>query len=150
MKYGIITAGLYMLFLSSACDDAPAPSNREPVPTQTKTEAPSPSAPKFEILEDQDISIGGVKRFVLRVLIEKKPVSKEEIEAVSRMIFSRKSLDKPDEVTVWYYFDRSQSPGSYTLAMAEWTPQGDWKHTFTKHVGELVKDAPTPEDRSPR
>lgn len=45
--------------------------------------------------------------------------------------------------------------------MAEWIPKGDWsdvglgsaktvKHTFTKHVGELVKDAPTPEERRVR
>lgn len=84
-----------MLLLISACDEAPAPSNRETVPTQPKTEAPQklPSAPKFEILEDKDISIGGAKRFALNVLIEKKPVSEEEIKAVSRMIFFNKSVD---------------------------------------------------------
>ena len=91
----------------------------------------------YELVESEDISFndpnsGIVKRFSVRVLIENNPVTKKQIEVLSEKIIKDYQQQKADAISIFYYFDRSQINGAYTLAQAEWAPNGKWEEANLK------------------
>ncbi|MCK5412830.1 MAG: hypothetical protein KAI57_00460 [Candidatus Pacebacteria bacterium] len=117
----------------------------------------------YELVESKDISFndpnsGIVKRFNTRVLIENNPVTKKQIEILSEKIIKDYQQQKADAISIFYYFNRSQVNGAYTLAQAEWAPNGKWEeanlkqnqkttYKFTEFIDKKRTDGPTELER---
>jgi len=92
----------------------------------------------YESVESKDVSFndpnyGMVKRFSVRILIENNPVTKKQIEVLSeKIIEDYQQQQKADAISIFYYFDRSQINGAYTLAQVEWAPNGKWEEANLK------------------
>ncbi|MCK5084864.1 MAG: hypothetical protein KAQ64_04385 [Candidatus Pacebacteria bacterium] len=91
----------------------------------------------YELVESEDISFndpnyGIVKRFNVKVLIKNNPVTKKQIEILSEKIIKDYQQQKADAISIFYYFNRSQVSGAYTLAQAEWAPNGKWEEANLK------------------
>jgi hypothetical protein len=90
----------------------------------------------YEIIEVKDISSIKAKRYSVYVIINNNPTTKQQIEALSEKIVS--SYKDIDAISIFYYFDKTQINGAYTLAMAEWAPNGDWGQADLKTNQKLT------------
>jgi len=93
----------------------------------------------YEILETEDFSIPSANRFNVKVLISNNPATAEQIKAVSEKIVED-YRNKADAVSILFYFDKSQVDGAYTIAKADWAPNGDWSQADLKTNQKLVYD----------
>jgi len=80
----------------------------------------------YEIVEEEDISYALAKRYSIRVVINNNPATKNQIGAISEKIVNDYKTKDADALAIFFYFDKGQIDGAYTLAKAEWAPNGDW------------------------
>ena len=85
----------------------------------------------YEIIQTEDLSFLSADRFSVRVLINNNPTTEEQIKAVSEKIVEDYQ-NKADAVSIFFYFEESQIDGAYTLAKADWAPNGDWSQADLK------------------
>lgn len=113
--------------------------------------------PEYQIVGEDDISIATAKRISIDVLLEENPATKEHVEVLSKKIVDDYEGDY-DAIAIFYYFSKYQVEGAFTLAKAEWSPQGDWSKAHLKYgqtmtydfkdiLGKDRSDGPTEEDR---
>ena len=86
----------------------------------------------YKIVKEEDISYALANRFNIRVIINNNPVTENQIKVVSEKIVNDYKTKKADALSIFYYFDETQVDGSYSLAMAEWAPNGDWSKADLK------------------
>ena len=84
------------------------------------------SSTNYEIVEEEDISYALAKRYNIRVVVNNNPPTKNQIRAISEKIVSDYKAKNADALAIFFYFDKGQIDGAYTLAKAEWAPNGDW------------------------
>ena len=111
----------------------------------------------YQIVETKDVSFSLADRFSISVLISNNPATEEQIKAISEKIVEDYQ-DKADAVSIFFYFEESQVDGAYTLAKADWAPNGDWSqadlktnqklaYDFKDIVGQKRTNGPTVEER---
>lgn len=148
------------------------PSGDQPEPTTTGRTADPPTSvetgdndwpvPTYQVVKREDISVARAKRFRINIAVE--PGSDEATikAAVEDVVESAKESDKAMAVVVFVY-DRPQDVGlGFTLAKAEWAPNGKWgdavetppgnysKHQYVWEFRKKVSDpdgVPRPTDR---
>lgn len=79
----------------------------------------------YKIMSEEDLSFALADRFRIKVLVNDNPVTEAEIKAISEKIVLDYK-EKADAITIAFYFDESQVESAYTLAMADWAPNGKW------------------------
>lgn len=97
-----------------ACASAPAP--RVPA-----VAAPPIDTLEWQILSNEDRSMGHVKRFVYRVEVSREP-TRLELERVSREII--RAAPKHNGIEILYYRAGSDPRGAWTAGHATWWPNG--------------------------
>ena len=96
---------------------------------QTETETKTKNVlntTNYEIAEEEDISHALAKRYSVRVVVNNNPATKSQIRAISEKIVNDYETKNADALAIFFYFDKGQIDGTYTLAKAEWAPNGDW------------------------
>ncbi|MCK4891536.1 MAG: hypothetical protein KAS78_02600, partial [Candidatus Pacebacteria bacterium] len=88
----------------------------------------------YEIVEEEDISHALARRYSVRVVVNNNPATKNQIKAISEKTVNDYKAKNADALAIFFYFDKGQIDGAYTLAKAEWAPNGDWSQA------ELGKD----------
>ncbi len=119
-------------------------SNTSPVSSINKTNIKKQnidlSTVDYEIIESEDISFvdAGINviRYRVKVVINNNPATKQQVRAISEKIVA--DYDDADAIAIFYYFDKTQVDGVYTLAMAEWAPNGDWSQANLKENQKLT------------
>lgn len=125
--------------------------------TKEKPQKYDLSSIDYKIIETKDVSMASANRFSISVVITNNPATEEQIKAVSEKIVEDYQ-DKADAVSILFYFEESQVDGAYTLAKADWAPEGDWSkadlktnqklvYNFKDIVGEKRTDGPTAEEQ---
>lgn len=84
----------------------------------------------YTVVDTEDLSFSDVKRLSIKVVVTNNPTSKEMIQALSYKILSEHPTQ--DAISIIYYFDESQVDEAYTLAKADWAPNGKWSQASTK------------------
>lgn len=69
---------------------------------------------KYEVETKEDVSYADVKRMTYRVVIDPTVTDEQLVE-----VFKKIDEDKYDNVTVWFYKDKSEVNDVYTVAMLE-------------------------------
>lgn len=153
---------LLLVFVVAGCSSKPEPTTQVPEPVEEVAVEEQPqeydlSTVDYEIVETEDLSIPSANRFNVRVLMSNNPTTEEQIKAVSEKIV-QDYQEKADAVSILFYFEESQVNGAYTLAKADWAPNGDWSqadlkanqklvYDFKDIVGQERSDGPTAEER---
>lgn len=153
---------LLLVFVVAGCSSKPEPTTQgqEPVEEAVVEKQPQEydlSTVDYEIVETEDFSIPSANRFNVRVLMSNNPTTEDQIKAVSEKIV-QDYQEKADAVSILFYFEESQVDGAYTLAKADWAPNGDWSQADLKTNQKLVynfkdivdqerSDGPTVEER---
>lgn len=157
-----IFAFLMFLVVISAPSDtnttttAPSNTNVAPRVTQEKKETKSVSFP-YEIVARKDLTIPTAKRYELRVLIAESDASEANIKQLTEKLVEDHKASY-DALSILYYFDKYQVEGAYTLAKADWAPEGDWgkadlgknqiiTYNFLDRSNVDPANAPTEEER---
>lgn len=94
------------------------------------------STVNYEIIEVKDVSYIDAKRYSISIVINNNPATRQQVEAISEKIIS--SYKDIDAIAMFYYFDKTQINGTYTLAKAEWAPNGDWSQADLKNNQKLT------------
>lgn len=74
---------------------------------------------QYEVITEQDISFLNVKRMTFRVVVEPTATDEQLLQ-----VFSKIDPKDYDDVTMWFYKDRLEATGAYTVAMLERTSKG--------------------------
>jgi len=94
------------------------------------------STVNYEIVEVKDISYIDAKRYSISIVINNNPATKQQVKTISEKIID--SYKDIDAISIFYYFDKTQINDPYTLAMAEWAPNGDWSQADLKTNQKLT------------
>lgn len=153
---------LLLVFVVAGCSSKPTTTTPTQEPKQTKVIQEQPqkydlSKVAYQIVETKDVSFSLADRFSISVLISNNPATEEQIRAISEKIVEDYK-NKTDAVSIFFYFEKSQVDGVYTLAKADWAPNGDWSqadlktnqklvYNFKDIVGQKRTDGPTVEER---
>lgn len=89
------------------------------------------SSVQYEIIREEDISYATAKRLSIDVAITNNPATKAHVVAVSEKIINDYK-NKADAIAIFFYYDKGQVEGAYTLAKAEWAPNGKWEDADQK------------------
>lgn len=153
---------LLLVFVGASCSSKPEPTTQITKPPEKIVVKEQPqeydlSTVDYKIIKSEDFSIPSANRFAVSVLMSNNPTTEEQIKAVSEKIV-QDYQEKADAVSIFFYFEESQAGGAYTLAKADWAPNGDWSqadlktnqklvYTFKDFVGQERSDGPTAEER---
>jgi len=91
----------------------------------------------YDVVREKDISYALASRYSVDVVVFNNPVTKDQIEVVSEKIVDDFKA-KADALAIFFYFDKSQVDGAFTLAKAEWAPNGDWSQANLKKNQRLT------------
>ena len=80
----------------------------------------------YKIIKEEDISYRLAKRYSIRIVVNNNPPTKNQIRAISEKIVDDYKVKDADALVIFFYFDKGQIDKAYTLAKAEWAPNGDW------------------------
>jgi len=92
----------------------------------------------YEIVEEEDISHALARRYSVRVVVNNNLATKNQIGAISEKIVNDYEAKNADALVIFFYFDKGQIDGAYTLAKAEWAPNGDWSQADLKKDQKLT------------
>ena len=92
-------------------------------------------APKYTILQNNDMSTASAKRLQVKLRVEKN-LDEKEIRAICDELIPNYKIQKYDAVIFHFYLPDSDIKGSYTAGMAEWAPNGDWGKAGTVASGD--------------
>lgn len=95
---------------------------------------------KYRIIESDDISIPTAKRYRVHVVIETKETSEELIKDISEEIINEYKINQSNATVIYYYMHKTEIGGWYTLAKAEWAPNGIWAEAYLKINYKTVYD----------
>lgn len=153
---------LLLVLVGAGCSSKPEPTAQVQEPAEEVVVKGQPqeydlSTVDYKIVKSEDFSIPSANRFNVRVLMSNNPTTEEQIKAVSEKIV-QDYQEKADAVSILFYFEESQIDGAYTLAKADWAPNGDWSqadlktnqklvYDFKDIVGQERSDGPTAEER---
>ena len=103
--------------------------------TESLNGSPNNSLPNiyYEIVEAEDLSLGLIKRFVYRVVVN-PTIQEDQVKPLIDSIIQAKSTADPDidEMGRFIYSDRQIIHGVYDVAKADWAPGGRWGSTNTE------------------
>ena len=116
----------------------------EPLPTEEPAEdpeAPSPEPtteviPPYRIVETRDISFGNTVRLVIKAVTD-FPITKDEAQAIMDEIIEQTSSDTPlNALTVFLYDFEELADLTFTLAKADFAPDGEWRKADEVDAGD--------------
>lgn len=152
---------IFLVIISEPSDTntattAPSNANVAPQVTQEKKETKSVSFP-YEIVARKDLTIPSAKRYELRILIAETDASEVNIKKLTEKLVEDHKASY-DALSILYYFDKYQVEGAYTLAKADWAPEGNWgkadlgknqsiTYNFLDRSSVDPANAPTEEER---
>ena len=122
-----------LIFVGTGCSQKPTATIQD----QKQQQKYDLSKIDYQIIETKDISYSLADRFNVSVLINNNPTTEQQIKAISEKIIEEYQ-DKADAVSILFYFQKSQIGGAYTLAKADWAPNGDWSQADLKTNQKLV------------
>jgi len=113
---------------------------------------------EYKIIESDDISIPTAKRFRIKVVMGQEKTSENLIKEISQEIINEYQDKWSNATVVYFYMHETEIDWWYTLAKAEWSPNGNWAdaylkkdyktvYDFKKYVWEEDLKTPTEEER---
>lgn len=92
--------------------------------------------PPYAVVAKEDVSHALATRLVYRVVVPPDSGA-EEIQRAAEHLIKEVAETRPvNAIGVFVYDDRRDVDGLYTLAMAEWAPQGDWGSAAEVEAGD--------------
>jgi hypothetical protein len=93
----------------------------------------------YEIARVEDVSFSNVKRYAVRVRVD-KVLSRDELQAVSEKVVKELRETRPhNAVTIFYFLRESDLRGAYTAGKAEWAPYGEWARAGDVQTGDYAQ-----------
>jgi len=138
-KVGVIIGVIILYMIGTAAFMLEENSNtpkKEAVEEVAEEIVEEKKVPKYEIVEEEDISYSAIKRLRFRVVVSKN-ITKEEVGLIAKDIV-RKTIDTQDvnAISVAMYDKEEDAQGGYTVAMVEWVPGGDWGKAGDVETGD--------------
>ena len=116
----------------------------EPSPTEEPTEAPEAPTqeptteviPPYRIVETKDVSFGNTVRLVVRAVAD-FPITKDQAQAIMDEIIEQTSSETPlNALTVFLYDYEELADSTFTLAKADFAPDGEWRRADEVEAGD--------------
>ncbi|MDI9433081.1 MAG: hypothetical protein QM570_15300 [Planctomycetota bacterium] len=93
----------------------------------------------YDIIRIEDVSFANVKRYSVRVRVE-KVLSRDELDVLSmRIIEDLRMTRAHNAIAIFFYLPDSDPKGLYTAGKAEWAPFGDWGNADQVRTGDYTK-----------
>lgn len=139
-------ATVFLLALLTACgEEAEEDGNAEAVEEQVEVEDKI-EVPGYTIVEEGDLSIASAERWEYWLVPDDIYISESEIEDMVADALEKAKEDRDfNAVAIWVIDDARQVGNGYTIAKAEYAPEGDWAKAMEVDAGdydshELVVD----------
>lgn len=136
MIYTLVLVGFIIVIVS--CGDASTNRNFNSSPVATNNYATITA--DYEIIAEEDVSYALANRYTVRVVIDKKEITKSQIKAIAGKIIKDYERNGSNATSVFFYANKEESSGAYTVAMAEWAPNGNWADAYKKDNYETTYD----------
>lgn len=102
----------------------------------------------YSIVKDEDISIAGAVRYSLGVVVSSS-TSEGDIKMIAQQIIEdRKAQEDFSALSIAFYDRAEDVDGAYTLALAEYAPNGNWSDADTVDAGDYSQHEVNYEFRS--
>lgn len=137
-----VSATVLSLTLLAACGEESAGD----VNSAEETAEAAVAVPGYSIVEEGDLSIGGAERLEYWVVPNDLYIGETEIQTVIEDVLKQAKEDRDfNAVVIWVVDDERQVGNGYTIAKAEYAPEGDWAKASEVDTGnysshELVVD----------
>lgn len=89
----------------------------------------------YRMVKRESFSIPSAKRLQIRVMVYDSPVTEAGIKAISQKIVDENKGF--DALSILFYDNIEDVEGAYTLAMADWAPNGKWGDANLK-TGQIL------------
>ena len=128
-----------MIFTLSGCagtEEAEKVNGEETVEGVAEEVVEEKKVPKYEIIEEEDLSYSVVKRPSFRIVVS-EDITEEEVRLVAEDIVE-KTIGTQDvnAINIFMYDREEDAKGAYTVAKVEWAPDGDWSKAGDVEAGD--------------
>jgi hypothetical protein len=100
------------------------------------------TAAPYEIVERDDVSLGGVVRVirvVFRVRVEREATEAQLRQIAEDIIESEKKAQSVNAISFFFYLPGTDTSGLYTAGKADWAPDGKWENADQVEAGDYSR-----------
>lgn len=106
------------------------------------TPTPESIAMPYEIVERDDVSLGGVVRVVrvvFRIRVEREATEAQLRQIAEEIIESEKKAQSVNAISFFFYLPGTDTSGLYTAGKADWAPDGKWENADQVEAGDYSR-----------
>jgi len=88
------------------------------------------------VIREDNVSYGGVKRYVYRVVVREGTTEKQLARIVRWLVLQAKAKHRFNALGVFFYRSAEEIDGPFTVASADFAPGGVWADADQVRTGE--------------